>query len=108
MVLETSGVPIMDEQGLVVGYRGIDRDITERKLTEQNLRESEEHSRQVFEINQAVKLIVGPLDGRLHRGCQPGCLPILRVLAPRTHHHEHVPDQPAAPPQTQDDDGQRP
>lgn len=31
VLLETSGVPILDENGQLAGYRGIDRDITERK-----------------------------------------------------------------------------
>jgi PAS domain S-box-containing protein len=34
VVLETSGVPILDDQGHLIGYRGIDRDITERKQAE--------------------------------------------------------------------------
>lgn len=33
--LETSGTPIVDGQGVFRGYRGIDRDITERKMAEQ-------------------------------------------------------------------------
>ncbi|MEJ2220270.1 MAG: PAS domain S-box protein [Desulfobacterales bacterium] len=37
VVLETSGVPIYDENGEYLGYRGIDRDITKRKLAEQVL-----------------------------------------------------------------------
>ncbi len=37
VVLETSGVPFFDESGEVIGYRGIDRDITERKKTEDAL-----------------------------------------------------------------------
>ena len=37
VVLETSGVPFFDENGKLLGYRGIDRDITERKQTEQML-----------------------------------------------------------------------
>ena len=36
-VLETSGVPIFDESGEFSGYRGIDRDITERKQAEEAL-----------------------------------------------------------------------
>ena len=35
VVLETSGVPVFDENGEYLGYRGIDRDITKRKLAEQ-------------------------------------------------------------------------
>jgi len=42
VVLETSGVPLFDTQGNFRGYRGIDRDITERKRAEQALRASEE------------------------------------------------------------------
>jgi diguanylate cyclase (GGDEF)-like protein/PAS domain S-box-containing protein len=34
IVLETSGVPVFDKAGALVGYRGIDRDITERKNAE--------------------------------------------------------------------------
>ena len=35
VVLETNGIPLFDESGKLKGYRGIDRDITERKHTEQ-------------------------------------------------------------------------
>jgi len=38
VVLETSGTPIFDEEGKFRGYRGIDRDITERKRLEEALR----------------------------------------------------------------------
>ena len=37
VVLETSGVPIFDEHGEYLGYRGIDRDITMRKLAEKTM-----------------------------------------------------------------------
>ncbi|MCP4690330.1 MAG: response regulator, partial [Desulfobacterales bacterium] len=39
VVLETSGVPFFDEAGRVAGYRGVDRDITGRKRTEEELEE---------------------------------------------------------------------
>jgi PAS domain S-box-containing protein len=38
-VLETGGVPIIDHAGVFRGYRGIDRDITERKRAEDALSE---------------------------------------------------------------------
>ncbi|RPJ04825.1 MAG: PAS domain S-box protein, partial [Deltaproteobacteria bacterium] len=38
VVLETSGVPIFDEQGGFRGFRGIDRDVTARKKLEEDLR----------------------------------------------------------------------
>ena len=34
MVIETSGVPIFDQNGVFIGYRGIDRDISARKEAE--------------------------------------------------------------------------
>jgi len=37
VVLETSGVPILDDSGNLVGYRGIDRDISQRKRNEDEL-----------------------------------------------------------------------
>ena len=48
IVLETSGVPILNENGDLLGYRGIDRDITERKQAEEKLKESEEMFRNLF------------------------------------------------------------
>ena len=41
VVLETSGVPIFDADGGYQGYRGIDRDITDRTAAEEALRRSE-------------------------------------------------------------------
>jgi len=46
VLLETSGVPVFGERGEFQGYRGIDRDITERKRTELELRSSQ-HELQV-------------------------------------------------------------
>ena len=42
LVLETSGVPIYDNKGNFAGYRGTDRDITEQKEAEKEIRESQE------------------------------------------------------------------
>jgi PAS domain S-box-containing protein len=41
----TSGVPILDDGGALVGYRGIDRDVTARVQAEASLRASEERLR---------------------------------------------------------------
>ena len=38
----TNGVPILDDEGNLKGYRGVDKDITKRKLAEEKLRESNE------------------------------------------------------------------
>lgn len=37
IIVETSGSPIIDEQGVFRGYRGIDRDVTARKKSEHEL-----------------------------------------------------------------------
>ena len=37
VVLETSGVPVQDAAGCIVGFRGIDRDITRRKRAEERI-----------------------------------------------------------------------
>jgi PAS domain S-box-containing protein len=51
--LETSGVPVFDESGLK-GYRGVSRDITERKQTELALIESEERYRHLTENSNDI------------------------------------------------------
>jgi PAS domain S-box-containing protein len=38
VILETSGVPVIDHKGVFQGYRGIHRDITERKHSDEQLR----------------------------------------------------------------------
>ncbi|UCD29132.1 MAG: PAS domain S-box protein, partial [Planctomycetota bacterium] len=45
--LETSGVPIFDASGNFKGYRGIDRDITERRKAEEALLKKEEAERKM-------------------------------------------------------------
>jgi PAS domain S-box-containing protein len=41
--LLTNGVPFFDEEGNLIGYRGGDKDITNRKLTEEELAKHREH-----------------------------------------------------------------
>lgn len=47
--LLTNGVPMLDEKGDLLGYRGVDKDITERKLAEQKLRLQSEIAENMFE-----------------------------------------------------------
>jgi PAS domain S-box-containing protein len=42
--LLTNGVPILDNEGQLIGYRGVDKDITERKLAEQELIKAKERA----------------------------------------------------------------
>jgi two-component system sensor histidine kinase/response regulator len=41
VIIETNGVPVLDMYGQVTGYRGVNRDITRRKLSEDAVRRSE-------------------------------------------------------------------
>ncbi len=43
VVLETSGIPVIGDDGTLLGYRGIDRDISERKRHEEELQAHREH-----------------------------------------------------------------
>ncbi len=54
--LETSGTPIFDAEGNLTGYRGVDRDITERKKTED---EKEELITELKEALDEIKTLRG-------------------------------------------------
>lgn len=61
----TNGVPILAENGALLGYRGLDRDVTAMKKSEQTLRESEARFRTLFD-NAAVAIrIHDPADGQV-------------------------------------------
>lgn len=52
--LETSKVPLRDNGGQVIGIVGISRDITARKLTEENLRRYNQRIELLHQIDQAI------------------------------------------------------
>src|SRR6266404_6012530 len=53
--LESNGLPVFDPQGKLVGYRGADRDVTERKLAEAALSQQAERAALTNRISQAVR-----------------------------------------------------
>ena len=74
VVLETSGAPFFDAKGNLQGYRGIDRDITERKKVEEALQQTYQDLRNTqARLIQAAKLAsIGQLSaGVAHELNQP-------------------------------------
>jgi len=57
--------PIKNEEGQIVGASSITRDITLRKQAAEALAESEKRYRDMFELNNAVMLIVNPATGSI-------------------------------------------
>ena len=66
VVLETSGVPFFDKNGNLSGYRGIDRDITERKMAEKALKEREVEleikTSSLEQLNTALRVLLKKRD----------------------------------------------
>jgi PAS domain S-box-containing protein len=48
VILSTTGMPILDTEGNLLGYRGVDTDVTERKRAEEAIRESEKKFRNLY------------------------------------------------------------
>jgi len=54
--LLTNGVPLLDERGNLIGYRGVDRDITKRKISEDNIKRTKKYLQNI--INSTSELII--------------------------------------------------
>jgi PAS domain S-box-containing protein len=65
VTLETSGNPFFDKSGQLCGYRGIDRNITERKSLEEKLKISEVKYRLIFSTEQDAIIIVDAESRRI-------------------------------------------
>lgn len=59
----TNGIPILDEKNKIVGYRGVDKDITDKVLYEIELRESERKFREIFENGSDAIIIAEAKSG---------------------------------------------
>ena len=63
VVLESSGTPFFDKDGKLLGYRGVDRDISGRKQAEEALKSSEARL-QAFVSNLPGVVFLKDIDGR--------------------------------------------
>jgi PAS domain S-box-containing protein len=57
------GEAVQDKQGNIVGLWGAAQDISERKRMEENLKESEERFKNMFEGHSAIMVLIDPISG---------------------------------------------
>jgi PAS domain S-box-containing protein len=72
VVLETSGLPFFDAQGTFRGYRGIDREVTQRKRVEQELLRERDFSSAIVDTVGSL-VVVLDREGRIvrfNRACE--------------------------------------
>jgi len=86
----SSGVPVVDEQGLFQGYRGLDRDVTEKWRAEEALRESlAEKTALLKEVHHRVKnnlqIVASLLNLQADRTASPEEVAVLLDTRNRVH-----------------------
>jgi PAS domain S-box-containing protein len=69
VIVETTGVPVFDSSGAFRGYRGMDRDITERKRVEAALRQALSYRDRIIASSMDGFFILGP-DGGIEEANQ--------------------------------------
>lgn len=60
IILSTSGMPILNAEGDLIGYRGTDTDVTERKQAEKTLQEIQTRLQHVLESSPAILYAITP------------------------------------------------
>jgi PAS domain S-box-containing protein len=58
--LSKSGVPILDEQGGLIGYRGVDVDVSERRRVHEILNRKQKNLEAIFDAAPIGMLLIGP------------------------------------------------
>ena len=64
--VSTSGIPLLDADGTLLGYRGTATDISSHKRAKEELRESEERFMHLFEVSEDPLLL---FDGKRFTNC---------------------------------------
>jgi len=64
VILETSGVPVLDPRGRLTGYRGTDIDITARVRVEEAVRRAGAYNRSLIEANLDPMVMINP-EGKI-------------------------------------------
>lgn len=64
IILEATGVPVFDSKNNLIGYRGTNIDITQRKLAEKKIKEAESRYRTLFEQSPDGIIVINPTNGR--------------------------------------------
>ena len=65
--------PIIDNQGKITHFLAIKEDITEEKLAEQELRQSEERYKVLFENNHTIMMLIDPETGDIKNANPAAC-----------------------------------